>query len=196
MKHHRLLILAFFALPVLVQPVLADDWQTVLSQAQSDLAAGNLDSAESGFRQAESLLEAAKTSGKDELQRNGLCLVDCLVGISKVKERRGESADSEQVYEMGLNTLQKLVEGGWKSHKYADYLPAIADLYDKHGKTDQADLAWQKIIEIRTTVAPTDDSARLIAAYSGYAKFLRAHNRPEEAVPYENKVAQIKYSQQ
>lgn len=186
---------------VSVLPALTDDWQSVLSQAQSDLSKGRLDEAESGFHKAENLLEAAKVSSideagkKSELKVLGFSLVDCLVGIAKVKDRKGEFAAAESTYEMGLATLVKFCENGWKNQDYADYLPGIAEMYDRHGKVDEADKSFKQLIEIRTTIAPKDEH-RTIKAYESYSKFLRAHSRDNEAVPFENKISQMKYGKE
>lgn len=172
----------------------SDDWQTVMAQADADLKEGKLDSAEDNYRSAEKLLESAKASGKDELKQFGFSLVDCLVGISKVKDRKGETAESESVYEMALETLKKFCENGWKNQQYADYLPGIANLYDRHGKSDLADGAWKRMIEIRTGYPPKDDS-KIANAYELYARWLRAHSRGDEATILENKVSAMKYGQ-
>jgi hypothetical protein len=74
-------------------------------------------------------------------------------------------------------------------------LPGIIDLYERHGKTDDAENAIKRMIEVRTTVAPIDDS-KTISAYELYSKFLRAHSRSEEATSYETKITQMKYNQQ
>jgi tetratricopeptide (TPR) repeat protein len=180
----------------------AEEWQTVLAQAQNDLAQGNLDNADSGFRRAETLLEAVKATGNDsdaikaQMKKNGLSLVDCLIGIAKVKDRQGKFSDSDDVYEMALNTLKNFCDGGWKSHLYADYLPGIAEMYDRHGKSDQAELAWQKNLDIRTSIEPKNDPSKMLAVYDGYSKFLRAHQRSEEAVEFESKASQIRYNLQ
>lgn len=193
-------LLSAFLLTIL--PVRAEDWQTVLSQAQSDLRDSKLEEAEAGFKRAETLLEAVKISPlldeatrTAELKKLGFSLVDCLVGISKVRDRRGEYADSEAVYEMGLETLKKFCVNGWKNQDYADYLTGIAELYDRHGQTEKADGAFKQLLEIRTTVAPKDDR-KIISAYESYSKYLRAHSRSDEAVHLENKVSQMKYNLQ
>lgn len=193
MKFQKIRILLILGFLAFLPPAFAeDDWRKVLSDAQKDLGEGNLDSAEEGFRRAERLLEQAKASDSTELKKFGFSLIDCLVGIARVKDRKGEIAESEAVYEMAIETLKKFCENGWKNQEYADYLPGIAELYDRHGKAQQADGAFKRLIEIRTTVAPKDDN-KIIAAYESYSKFLRAQSRADEAVPLENKVSQMKY---
>lgn len=190
-------ICTLFALSLLLLPLKAsaDDWRAIFAQAQQDLSAGNLNEAEEGFRKAETLLEAAKASGPEELKSFGFSLIDCLVGVSKVKDRKGDYAESESVYELALETLKKFCDGGWQNQQYADYLLPLAELYDRHGKIDQADGAYKRLVEIRTTVAPKSDS-KIIAAYEAYSKFLRAHSRAGEASPLEAKAAQLKYNNQ
>lgn len=194
----RVLNLTLFSLIFFccVKPALAEDWRALLTQALQDLKQGSLDKAEDEFRNAEKLIEGAKiTGGKDELKTNGIALVDCLVGVAKVKDRKGDFTGSEEMYGMALETLKKFVENGWKNQQYADYLPGIIDLYERHGKTDDAENAIKRMIEVRTTVAPIDDS-KTISAYELYSKFLRAHSRSEEATSYETKITQMKYNQQ
>lgn len=177
------------------QMALAEDWQTVLEQAQSDLRKNELSAADVGFNKAFKMLEAAKAADKDELKKFGFALIDCLVGISKVKDRQGDPAESEKVYEMGLETLKKFCENGWRNQQYADYLPGIIELYDRHGKTREAEGALKRFEDIRTNVTPKDNN-QIIACYELCSKFLRSHQRSEEATVYETKVSQMKYSQQ
>ncbi|MBX9685352.1 MAG: hypothetical protein K2X27_01545 [Candidatus Obscuribacterales bacterium] len=184
------LLLSIFLSLTLCANAYSEDWQSSLDDAQAALRNGNLNEAEEGFLKTQKLIEAAKGSDKNDLKKMGLGLVDCLVGISKVKDKQGEFAQSDAVYEMGLETLKKFCEGGWKSHDYADYLPDIAELYDRHGKSEQTDLVWKRIIEIRTTVSPKDNG-KIIAAYEGYSKYLRAHGKPEEANQWEYKANQL-----
>lgn len=173
----------------------ADDWQSVLDQAQTDLKEGKADEAEEGFRKAEKMLEAAKATDKDELKKFGFSVVDCLVGISKCKEKKGDPSQAESIYEMGLETLKKFCENGWRNPQYADYLPGIVELYDRHGKTAEAEGALKRLEDIRTTVPPKDQ-AKLMACYELYSSFLRSHRRPEEATQYETKISQMKYNMQ
>lgn len=191
----RVIFAAIVAILAMPQAVFAEDWQSALSQAEDDLRRGELDAAEQGFRNAEKLIEGAKAADKDELKKFGFSLVDCLVGISKVKDRKGEVSESISVYEMALETLKKFCENGWKNQEYANYLPGIIELYDKHGKAAEAEGAIKRLVEVRTTVAPKDDK-QIIACYELYSKFLRAHQRPEEATPFETKVSQMKYTMQ
>lgn len=199
MKQRLIFILTLTALAY-QQSAFGEDWKTLMSQAQTDLESGNLENAETEFENAKQTIGSSKTadfdSGENSFKQNGIHLAECLVGISKVKDRKGDYAESDQIYEMALNSLQKVSNGGCKSHTYADFLPGIAELYDKHGKPDQSELAWQQVIEIRTSVPPMNDPKMLLAAYEGYSKFLRAHGRPTEAEVYENKVCKMKYSQQ
>lgn len=196
MKQRLIICATLSAFITFAQASICEDWQTVFQQAQSDLQQGNLDKAEEEFRTAEKLIEAAKiTGGKEELKANGLALINCLVGISKVKDRKGEVAESEKIYGMALETVKKFSENDWKSQEYADYLPGIAELYDRHGKTEMAENAFKQLIEVRTKYPPKDDN-KIIAAYENYSKFLRAHNRSDEAVALENKASQMKYNLQ
>jgi hypothetical protein len=190
MKPHFILLL-FVDFILSVIPSLADDWQTSLAKANEDLRAGNLDNAEDGFTTAQKLLEGAQTKSQDELKRNGMALVECIVGISKVKDRRGDASGSEQAYEMAMNTLKNFCEGGIKSQAYADYIPGIADLYERHGRIDQAELALKRVIEVRQTIPPKDDN-KTIAAFDQYAKFLRGQKRNDEATVIENNAAQMR----
>ncbi len=192
---NRLICLTAALMFCLMPAANAEDWQTVLSQAQTDLKDGNPDEAEEGFRKAEKLLEAAKASDKDELKKFGFSVVDCLVGISKCREKKGDTSQAESIYEMGLETLKKFCENGWRNAQYADYLPGIIELYDRHGKTAEAEGALKRLEDIRTTVPPKDQT-KLMACYELYSSFLRTHHRSEEATQYETKVSQMKYNMQ
>lgn len=198
MKRHLTVGLAFAtALVLFCLPLKAhsEEWQSVFSQAQSDLKNNDLDAAEDGFNKAFKMLEAAKAADKDELKKNGFSLIDCLIGISKVKDKKGDYAQSESVYEMGLETLKKFCENGWRNQQYADYLPGIIDLYERHGKVREAEGALRRMEDVRTNVPPKDE-AQIIACYERMSKFLRAHDRPEEATPYETKIHQMTYGKQ
>ncbi len=191
MKQPILILIASLALSFSVNQSLAEDWQSAMAQAKSDLKDGKLDDAEDGFTKAQKLLEEAKTSTKDELKANGMALVDCIVGISKVKDKRGDDAGAEQAYEMAMNTLKNFCEGGIKSQQFADYIPGIAELYERHGKISQADLALQRVLELRKTVPPIDNN-KTISAYDLYARFLRRQKRNDEATIIENSSSQLR----
>ncbi len=171
------------------------DWKSLMERAQQSMDGGNLEQAETDYKNAEKLLEQSQAKDQDELKKFGFSVVDCLVGIARVKDRKGDSNESEEVYLMALETLRKLCKGGYKSQEYADYIPGIVELYERHGKTQEAENALKQMIETRTTIDPKDDS-KIMATYELYSKFLRSHSRQDEASTWETKVLQMKSSKQ
>lgn len=177
-------------------PVFADeDWEEMLSSAQDDLRSGNLSQAEGKFKEAERLCEAVKLGPTDDqgFKRMSKGVADCLIGIATIRDQQGDSVESDRLYELAIRTVEKPYTANHL--EYAKYLPKLADLYDKHGKADKAELVHQKIIDIRTKLAPKDDPS-VVQAYDNYAKFLRSKSRNDEAVVVENKSSEMKYRNQ
>lgn len=172
----------------------AADWEDQLSDAQSKLRQGKLDEAETAFKEAEKSCEEVKlgpTDG-DGFKRMSKGVADCLIGLSTIRDRQGDSAESDRLYELAIRTVEKAYTSN--SLDYARYLPPLAELYDKHGKADKAELVLQKIIDLK--VSHKDDSSSLAQAYDHYARFLRAKSQPDKATEYENKSADLKYKVQ
>ncbi|MBX9572837.1 MAG: tetratricopeptide repeat protein [Candidatus Obscuribacterales bacterium] len=175
-------------------PAFADDWEEQLSDAQGKLKQGHLEEAESAFKQAEKSCEEVKlgpTDG-DGFKRISKGVADCLIGLATIRDRQGDTSESDRLYELAIRTVEKAYTSN--SLDYAKYLPPLADLYDKHGKADKAELVLKKVIDTR--LALKDDNANVAQAYDHYARYLRAKSQPDKATEYENKSAELKYKLQ
>lgn len=189
----KALLACLFALNTFA-PALAGDWEVTLSDAQEELRKGRLDSAEEKFKQAEKECEEVKlgpTDG-DGFKKMSKGVADCLIGLATIRDKQNESSESDRLYELAIRTVEKAYTSN--SIDYAKYLPPLADLYDKHGKADKAELVLQKIIEVRTKLK--DEPAQVASAYDHYARFLRSKSQPDKAVEYENRSADLKYKLQ
>ena len=170
------------------------DWEDLLSDAQSKLSQGQLQEAEATFKEAEKACEEVKlgpTDG-DGFKKMSKGVADCLIGLATIRDRQGESAESDRLYELAIRTVEKAYTAN--SLDYIKYLPPLADLYDKHGKADKAELVLQKIIEVRLRLK--DEPAPIAQAYDHYASFLRSKSQPDKAREYENRSAELKYRMQ
>ena len=173
-----------------------ENWQNLLSEARSELSAGRLDKAEEQFKAAEKACEDVKlgpTDG-DGFKKMSKGVADCLIGLAAVNERRGDAGEADRLYELAVRTVEKAYTSD--SMDYAKYLPPLADLYDKHGKPDKAELVHKKIIDVRTRMAPNKDDPSIVQGYDHYARYLRSKDRPDEATIIENKSNEIKYKNQ
>jgi tetratricopeptide (TPR) repeat protein len=170
------------------------DWEDTLSEAQSQLKQGRLQEAESTFKEAEKACEEVKlgpTDG-DGFKKMSKGVANCLIGISTIRDKQGDAQESDRLYELAVRTVEKAYTSD--SLDYAKYLPALADLYDKHGRGDKAELVLQKIIDLRLKL--NDDSSSVAQAYDHYARFLRSKSQPDRAIELENKSADLKYKLQ
>lgn len=170
------------------------DWEDTLSEAQSQLKQGRLEEAESSFKEAEKACEEVKlgpTDG-DGFKKMSKGVANCLIGLSTIRDKQGDGPESDRLYELAVRTVEKAYTS--ESLDYAKYLPGLADLYDKHGRADKAELVLKKILDVRLKL--NDDSSSIAQAYDHYARFLRSKSQPDRAVELENKSADLKYKLQ
>lgn len=157
------------------------------NKAKAAYASANYAEAESLW--TETLSQAEKT---DELS-----VVDCLCHLAKVKDKQEQYAESDRLYELAMRNLERHTKNQ-DNYLYADYLPDLADLYCRHGKTDKAELIYKKLLDIRNNKSPASESnqnkeSEIVKAEERYARFLHDNNRSNEATQHENTAAGIRY---
>lgn len=118
-------------------------------------------------------------------------LVDCLIGLAGLYDKRGDVAESERLYELAMRTVEG-VKGG-DSADYADRLPGLAALYRRHAKSWHADLLFQRLIKIRENTKGKT-SAEVATACDLYGRFLSAEGRQAEADKMSEKAHTIRDS--
>lgn len=160
------------------------------NKARTAYTEGNYDEAEIFWKEALTIAE------KTDL----LSVVDCLCGLSKVKSKQADFAESDRLYELAMRNLETHTKDQ-NNYLYADYLPDLAALYFMHGKQDQAGLIYQKLLDIRTNKEPIQGSSsnkdiEIIKAEEAYARYLKATNHPDLATEHETKAAGLKYKLQ
>lgn len=160
-----------------------ESWLLLHDQAMEALNSGSLEQAEDAFQQC---LKAAEKANCTEPG-----VVKALVGLSLVQDRLGHFSESDRLYELATNQCEKAT-GNKENHRFAEYLPGLADLYHRHGKTEKATLAFQKLLDIRTQKPPKDDK-KILEAHEHFALFLRSVNRADEAAKHEYEAAQLKF---
>jgi Tfp pilus assembly protein PilF len=163
----------------------ASDWQALATKAKQSFAAGDLAESEQDWRDA--LVLAEQTSNIEP------GLVNCLIGLSGVYEKRGNSAEAERLYELAMRNMEGLV--GPTSPRFADYMPDLAFLYDAHGKPDKAELLFKKALLLKQKAYGADD-ARVAEVIELYAKFLRKNDRLVEANELEVRARTIRAKSQ
>ncbi|MBY0549858.1 MAG: tetratricopeptide repeat protein [Candidatus Obscuribacterales bacterium] len=160
-----------------------ESWLFLHEQGTEALSSGLLDQAEEAFQRC---LKAAESADCTE---PGVCRA--LVGLALVQDRRGNFTESDRLYELATNQCEKAT-GNKDNHRFAEYLPGLADLYHRHGKTDKATMAFQRLLDIRTKRPPGDDS-KILEAHEHFALFLRSTNHADEAAKHEHEAAQLRF---
>ena len=118
----------------LIALIVASGWQDLDSGARALMKEGRLAEAESQWKEAIALAETDK-----EIDPG---VVDCLIGLSGLYDKRGNAAESERLFELAMRTVEGVK--GSDSAAYADRLPALAALYRKHGKSWHSELLFQR----------------------------------------------------
>lgn len=167
----------------LVALIVAQGWQDLDAGARQALKEGRLSEAESQWKEAISRAESDKQLNPG--------VVDCLIGLSGVYDKRGNNAESERLHELAMRTVEG--EKGGDSAAYADRLPSLAVLYRKHGKSWHSDLIYQRIIKIRESTSGKN-SAEAASAMELYSRFLAAEGRQAEATKMSEKAHTIRDS--
>jgi len=154
----------------LIALILASGWQDMHAGASALLKEGRLQEAESQWKEAIVQAEADKQIDPG--------VVDCLIGLSGVSDKRGDIAESERLYELAMRTVEG-VKGG-DSAAYADRLPQLAALYRRHGKGWHSDLLFKRLVKIRENTKGKN-SKETADALDMYSRFLVQEGRQAEA---------------
>ncbi len=150
--------------------IVSEGWQDLDSGARAAMREGRLEQAESQWKEA-----IAKAEGDKQINPG---VVDCLIGLSWLYDKRGDAAESERLYELAMRTVEGVK--GADSAAYADRLPDLATLYRRHGKSWHSDLLYQRLIKIRENTSGKV-SPEVAAALEMYSRFLKSEGRQAEA---------------
>ncbi|MBC7998484.1 MAG: tetratricopeptide repeat protein [Leptolyngbya sp.] len=146
-------------------------WRDADLSARADLKAGRLTEAENTWREAVARAETDK-----ELDPG---VVDCLIGLAQVNDKRGNFDESERLYELAMRTVEGT--SGGDSAAFADRLPNLALLYRRHSKSQMSEVLLIRLVKIREKTAGRE--SKLVAqALETYAQFLTNESRGTEAV--------------
>jgi Tfp pilus assembly protein PilF len=159
----------------------AGDWQALAARAKQCFAAGDLAESEQNWRDAVALAEQTTNIEPG--------VVNCLIGLAYVNDKRGNPQEAERLYELAMRTMESLV--GPTSPRFADYMPDLAFLYDAHGKPQKAELLFKKALLLKQNAYGADD-ARVAEVLELYAKFLRKNERLVEANELETRARNIR----
>jgi tetratricopeptide (TPR) repeat protein len=159
-------------------------WQVFEENARKWVAAGDLDQAEASYQQALKIADSQRQVDPG--------VVNCLVGLSLVYHKRGNSFESERLYELAMRNLEGVY--GPTSTNFANWMPDLAWLYDEHGKPDKAEILLKRVLTTREQAYGKDDS-RVAESLDTYAKFLRRHQRVSEAAEMEARAKAIRDKQ-
>jgi tetratricopeptide (TPR) repeat protein len=167
----------------LIALIVASGWQDLDAGARALMKEGRLPEAESKWKEAIARAETDK-----EIDPG---VVDCLIGLAGLYDKRGNAAESERLFELAMRTVEG-VKGG-DSAAYADRLPALAALYRKHGKSWHSDLLFQRLVKIRENVSGKN-SPEAADALEMYSQFLASEGRQAEATKMSEKAHTIRDS--
>jgi tetratricopeptide (TPR) repeat protein len=157
-------------LDLLLVFIFAAGWQQADANARAFMKEERLAEAEAQWKEAIARAETDKQIDPG--------LVDCLIGLSGLYDRRGDTAESERLYELAMRTVEGVK--GADSAAYADRLPALAAMYRRHGKSWHADLLFQRVIKIRENTKGKN-SPEVASACEMYGRFLLSEGRQAEA---------------
>ncbi|HIA51347.1 MAG TPA: tetratricopeptide repeat protein [Candidatus Melainabacteria bacterium] len=163
--------------------IVSGGWQDLDAGARAAMREGRLAEAESQWKEA-----IARAESDKEINPG---VVDCLIGLAWLYDKRGDTAESERLYELAMRTVEG-VKGG-DSAAYADRLPDLAALYRRHGKSWHSDLLFQRLIKIRENTSGKN-STEVATALEMYSRFLQSEGRQAEATKTAEKAHTIRDS--
>ncbi len=163
--------------------IVSGGWQDLEAGARAAMREGRLAEAESQWKEA-----IARAESDKEINPG---VVDCLIGLAWLYDKRGDTAESERLYELAMRTVEG-VKGG-DSAAYADRLPDLAALYRRHGKSWHSDLLFQRLIKIRENTSGKN-STEVATALEMYSRFLQSEGRQAEATKTAEKAHTIRDS--
>jgi len=157
-------------LSLFIALIVGAGWQQADANARVLMKEGRLAEAEAKWKEAIAQAETDKQMDPG--------LVDCLIGLAGLYDRRGDNSESERLYELAMRTVEG-VKGG-DSADYANRLPDLAAMYRRHGKSWHSDLLFQRLIKIRENTRGKN-SSETAAACEMYGRFLGTEGRQAEA---------------
>jgi tetratricopeptide (TPR) repeat protein len=146
-------------------------WQDYDTAARQSLARGDLTEAESDWREALRLAEIASNVEPG--------MVTSLTGLAMINEERGNYAESERLYELGMRNIEAAL--GRETAQFAAYMPNLGYVYQKHGKAQQADAIFTEFLAT-TEKLYGKASPEMAKAQDAYAEFLKKAGRDVEAL--------------
>ena len=148
----------------------AGAWWAKDHEARVFMRAGAYDDSKRAFEEAVALAE------KNSCMDPGL--VNSLAGLALLEHKRGNSFESERLYELAMRYEEGFA--GATSEKFAAFLPDLAWLYHWHGNTAQAEILYKRAISTIEAHSEEDDP-RICQFLYHYKAFLTACGRTSEA---------------
>ena len=145
-------------------------WWKKDHEARVLLKEGSFPQSKAAFAEAVSIAET------DAVMDPGL--VNSLAGLSLLEHRRGNTFESERLYELAMRYQEGFA--GANSERFAAFLPDLAWLYSWHGNSKQADILFRRAITTVENQNPEDDS-KVRPYLIHYKAFLGQCGRTSEA---------------
>jgi tetratricopeptide (TPR) repeat protein len=159
------------------------EWRSFAIAAQKAFQANDLTTAQKDWQSA---LNLAEKEGEIEPG-----VVNCLVSLALVADKRGDTYESERLYELGMRQMEALV--GPQDIRMTKYMPGLAWLYDRHGKTEKAEVLFQRVLRLKEQKYGKE-SMELVGSMRDYALFLQKAGRQSEAQTWEQRAKRIEDS--
>jgi tetratricopeptide (TPR) repeat protein len=160
-------------------------WRTTYKQGLDAFKRGDLSEAEHLYTDATSKAEGASPP---QIEPG---VVTCLIAIAYIYDKRGDYKESERLYELAMRDMEGLVGRG--SPRYLAYLADLGDLYNKHGRPDQAEVTFNQLTQGFEHADPPNN-IKLAESLERYAKFLRRCDRALEAAIPERRAKTLRNS--
>lgn len=158
-----------------------EEWLEMDNKARKLARAGDLSEAETLFNDA---LNRAQAKNHNEPG-----VLNSLLGLSLVKEKLGNGAESERLYELGMRTAESL--WGPSDVRFAALMPDLAWLYHWHRKDDKAEVLFARVLKTyEANYGP--DSAPVAAFLKDYQQYLEETSRIVEAQKVGHRLEHIK----
>lgn len=158
-----------------------DEWLEMDNKARKLARDGDLSEAETLFNDA---LNRAQAKNHNEPG-----VLNSLLGLALVKEKLGNRAESERLYELGMRTAESL--WGPADVRFAALMPDLAWLYHWHGKDDEAEVLFNRVLKTYEG-AYGPDSAPVAGFLKDYHQYLEETSRVAEAQKVEHRLEHIK----
>jgi tetratricopeptide (TPR) repeat protein len=145
-------------------------WQDYDDAARQSFKRGDLAEAESDWRESLRLAELGSNVEPG--------MVTALTGLALVNEQQGHYSESERLYELAMRNLEQAL--GRQSAQFAAYMPNLGYVYQKHGKTQQAEDLFTEFLATTEKVYGKV-SPEMANAFDAYAEYLKRAGRHVES---------------